>query len=160
MFPEANSSKITNPPFKPIQSKELLKNVIGLAYNLAAKKIYYSDIQKGTINSVNFDGSSHQVLFDAVGSIEGMAYDAMKEILYWTSSSTHSINKVHFTQTWKSPKVEIVLLLKPSDKPRGIDIDPCEGKIYFTNWNAKFPSIQRCSYSGYGVESIVTTDIR
>ena len=161
MFPDANTSKTSNPPFKPIQSSMMLKNAIGLAYNLADKKIYYSDIQKGSINSVHFDGSNHEELFTNVGSIEGLSFDANQDVLYWTSSSKHSISKARLKVDPNTvPKVETVLILRPSDKPRGIDIDPCEGKIYFTNWNAKFPSIQRVSYSGYGLDPIVTTDIR
>ena len=163
MFPEVNTSATSNPPFKPIQSDQHLKNVIGLAYDLSSSKLFYSDIQENTINEVGFDGSNHRVLFDNVGTIEGMSYDANHEVLYWTSSSKHSINKANFKTDAASrnkPKKEAVLLLRESDKPRGIDIDPCEKKIYFTNWNAESPCIQRCSYTGYGVESIVTTDIR
>ena len=161
MIPDPTSSKTSNPPFKPIQSSLMVKIAIGLAYNLADKKVYYSDIQKGTINSVNFDGSNHEELFTNVGSIEGLAFDAIQAVLYWTSSSKHSISKARLKVDANTvPKVETVLILRPSDKPRGIDIDPCEGRIYFTNWNAKFPSIQRVSYSGYGLDPIVTTDIR
>ena len=90
-----------------------------------------------------------------------MAYDGNSKVLYWTSSSKHSISKANFMVNGKNnPKEEVVLLLRSSDKPRGIDIDHCEKKIYFTNWNAQAPSVQRCNYTGYGVESIITTDIR
>ena len=172
MFPEENNATNSNPPLKPIQSDQYIKNVIGLAYNLPQKRIYYSDIQQNTINQVDFDGKNHRVLFEGVGSIEGMAYDGNHDTLYWTSSTKHAISKIEIYKVQNSTqkytiykmlpkyKEEIVLLLRPTDKPRGIDVDPCEKKIYFTNWNMEAPSIQRCSYNGYGVESIITTDIR
>ena len=57
-------------------------------------------------------------------------------------------------------KTEKVIRLPDEDKPRGIDVDSCEMKIYFTNWNPKSPSIQRAWFSGYGLEPIITTKIR
>ena len=57
-------------------------------------------------------------------------------------------------------KIENVIRLRDEDKPRGIDVDSCEMKIYFTNWNPKSPSIQKAWFSGYGLESIITTKIR
>ena len=57
-------------------------------------------------------------------------------------------------------KIEKVIRLRDEDKPRGIDVDSCEMKIYFTNWNPKSPSIQKSWISGYGLESIITTKIR
>ena len=77
-----------------------------------------------------------------------------------TPAEQNSTQKYTIYKMLPKYKEEIVLLLRPTDKPRGIDVDPCEKKIYFTNWNMEAPSIQRCSYNGYGVESIITTDIR
>ena len=55
---------------------------------------------------------------------------------------------------------EKVVQLGWSDKPRGIDVDACSGVIYFTNWNAREPSVMRVWPSGFGLEAVVTTDIR
>lgn len=44
--------------------RELMRNAIGLAYEYAARRLFYSDIQRGAINSVRFDGSDHRVLLD------------------------------------------------------------------------------------------------
>ena len=57
-------------------------------------------------------------------------------------------------------KIEKVIRLRDEDKPRGIDVDSCEMKIYFTNWNPKSPSIQSAWFSGYGLAPIITTKIR
>lgn len=46
------------------------------------------------------------------------------------------------------------------DKPRGIAVDSCGGRVYWTNWNALLPSIERAYFTGYEREAIITTDIR
>ena len=57
-------------------------------------------------------------------------------------------------------KAELVVKLRESDKVRGISLDVCEGKVYLTNWNPKRPTVSRVWFSGYGLEDVVTTDIR
>lgn len=44
--------------------RELLRNAISLAYEYGARRLFYSDIQRGAINSVRFNGSDHRVLID------------------------------------------------------------------------------------------------
>lgn len=44
--------------------RELMRNAIGLAYEYSARRLFYSDIQRGAINTVRFDGSDHRVLID------------------------------------------------------------------------------------------------
>lgn len=55
MFDEFNR----NAPFQSIQSKDYMRNAIGLSFDYERKKIFYSDIQRGSINSVYFNGSGH-----------------------------------------------------------------------------------------------------
>lgn len=53
-----------NPPFPSIQDSNLMRNAIGLSYNYETKTVYYSDIQRGSINSVHFNGSNHRVIVE------------------------------------------------------------------------------------------------
>ncbi|ESO96765.1 hypothetical protein LOTGIDRAFT_51280, partial [Lottia gigantea] len=50
-----------NPPFKPI-TNETMQNVIGLAYDYKGNRLYFSDIQRGDIQSVSFNGSDLQIV--------------------------------------------------------------------------------------------------
>lgn len=59
-----SDEKNLNSPYPPIQSQELMRNAISLAYEYGARRLFYSDIQRGAINSVRFDGSDHRVLLD------------------------------------------------------------------------------------------------
>ena len=153
-----NDSKL-NPPVRPITNNNLMKNVIGLAYNHREKTLYYSDIQKGSIHSVHYNGSNHKVLFPDLGAVEGLAYASIYKALYWTCNTHKTISRTVF-HPGKTPKSEVVIRMKTEDQLRGIDVDSCKGKIYFTNWNARAPSIQRSWLTGYGLETIVSTNIR
>ncbi len=53
-----------NAPFPSIESKEFIRNVIGLGYDYQRRLIFYSDIQRGSVNSVYFNGTKHQVLYN------------------------------------------------------------------------------------------------
>ena len=54
---------------------------------------------------------------------------------------------------------ELVVQLGKEDKPRGIDLDVCEGRVYWTNWNRRHPAIQRAYYSGYDREDLITENV-
>lgn len=47
-----------------VGGRELMRNAISLAYDYAASRLFYSDIQRGAIHSVHFNGSNHEVLLD------------------------------------------------------------------------------------------------
>ncbi|KAJ2938963.1 hypothetical protein O0L34_g17775 [Tuta absoluta] len=55
--------------------------------------------------------------------------------------------------------VRTVLRLAAGAKPRGLDHDPCEHRLYWTNWNETSPSIQRAYTSGRELQTVVSTDI-
>lgn len=44
--------------------RELMRNVIALAYEYSESRLFYSDIQRGSINTVHFNGSGHEVLLE------------------------------------------------------------------------------------------------
>ena len=72
-----------------------MKNSVGLAYDYDSKLIFYSDLQKDTINQVGFDGENQKVLVNQSGSVEGLVYEHRRKNLYWTSSSDNTINRIH-----------------------------------------------------------------
>ncbi|CAG7828356.1 unnamed protein product [Allacma fusca] len=147
-----------NSPYPPIQNPDHIRNAIGLAYDFKRHTLFYSDVQLGTINSVMFNNTNYAVIADKQGSVEGLYFEASNSDLYWTCSNDASINRLNpYTS---SGKVEKILRLNSNDKPRGVAVDPCESRIYWTNWDANRPSIQRSFMSGYKIESIIKTEIR
>lgn len=152
-----------NSPYPLISNKTYMQNVIGLTFSYKDRKIIYSDIQKGSINSMNFNGTDHRILVDKQGAVEGIAYDPLNDEIYWTSNSDASINRFRIKGPPRGNRsVEKIIKLTNQDKPRGIAIDSCRSMIYWTNWNLARPSIQRSYLSSNGnvIQSIITTDIR
>ncbi|GFY45676.1 low-density lipoprotein receptor-related protein 1 [Trichonephila inaurata madagascariensis] len=154
MFDENNP----NAPYPSISNKVHMRNVIGLASDYNGKRIFYSDIQRGTINSVFFNGSNPTVIVEKQGSVEGLAYDPIHKDLYWTSHSNSSLSRISLASFNATP--EVIIQLGDEDKPRGIDVDSCASRIYWTNWHTRNPSIQRAFLSGFDLQSIVETNIR
>ena len=76
-----------------------------------------------------------------------MAFEPLQNHLYWTNNVDKSICRMNVSSAGMR-KVEKVISLHADDKPRGIDLDLCKGQLYFTNWNAQKPSIQRAWFSG------------
>ena len=148
-----------NPPFAVINSEDIMRNAIGLAYSYEEKLIFYSDIQSGTINTVHFNGSNHHRLLTKLGSVEGIAFDALEKFLFWTSTSDNAVKRVSVTEAGTVGGPELVVQLGREDKPRGIDLDSCSGMVYWTNWNRRHPAIQRAYYSGYNKTDLITENI-
>jgi integrin beta 2 len=147
-----------NDPYPPIINQERIRNAIGLAFDYKRNILFYSDVQLGTINSVFFNGSDYSVVAEKQGSVEGLYFEASHSDLYWTCSNDASINRIN--PTLPNAKVQKLIKLNTNDKPRGISIDPCESRVYWTNWDSSRPSIQRAYLSGFSIESIIVTDIR
>ena len=147
----------TSAPYPPISNNAYLQNAIGLAYSFKDKIIFYSDIQMGSINQVNFNGTGYKNILSKQGSVEGLAFDSKRDILYWTSTSDSSIRKINIWN--ESNKIELVVQLGHEDKPRGIDIDVCSGQLFWTNWNRRRPSIQKAYSSGFHKQDIITEHI-
>lgn len=60
MFDDGNP----NPPLKPITS-DFMQNAISLTFDYANRRLYYSDIQRGSINTVFFNGTGHKILAES-----------------------------------------------------------------------------------------------
>ncbi|XP_071101709.1 prolow-density lipoprotein receptor-related protein 1-like isoform X1 [Haliotis cracherodii] len=149
-----------NPPIKPIHNATYMKNVIGLAMDHASQRIFYSDIQRGDIQSVSYNGSDITVLVEGVGAAEGLAFDPDTGDLYWTSYTNSSISKINLRKPPKERQVKVIIQLTTEDHPRAIVIDVCQNKLFWTNWNDQKPSIQSAFLTGYKPKSIITEDVR
>ncbi|KAH7646170.1 low-density lipoprotein receptor-like protein [Dermatophagoides farinae] len=162
---------VANSPYRPIIHANI-RNVIGLTYDYERRRIIYTDIQRGTVSWCYFNGSDHQILLDKQGPIEGIVYESVSKFLYWTSNFDSSVSKLNLTIVPESVNIKSkqpamngslvvkIIKLTPEDRLRGIAIDHCRQLVYWTNWNAKNPSIQRSHVTGFGQQSIITDGIR
>ncbi|XP_014241482.1 low-density lipoprotein receptor-related protein 1 [Cimex lectularius] len=150
-----------NSPIPPIKSTLMMRNTIGLAFDYETSTLFYSDIQKGIINAVFFNGTNQRTIASGQGSVEGIAYNPVENTLYWTcNTAVSSILKKSLMKQDENKKEEVIITLLKDDKPRGIAVDPCSLRLYWTNWNNNRPSIQRAFTNGRMKESIITTEIR
>ncbi|VDP37325.1 unnamed protein product [Soboliphyme baturini] len=156
-----------NSPFPMIGNRHYVRNVVGLAFDYEAQRLFYSDIHFGSIFvvSMNETQNNRPVITELVsseGSVEGLTFDHEHKDLYWTSYTNGSINRVHVEGrlTDGLRPFKVLQLDSSSDKPRGIAVDPCQMRIYWTNWNDNRPSIERSYLSGADRHAIISTDIK
>ncbi|XP_078701573.1 prolow-density lipoprotein receptor-related protein 1-like isoform X3 [Branchiostoma floridae x Branchiostoma belcheri] len=154
-----------NRPIGTIQLKDNMRNVIGLAFDYGngtnKKRIFYSDIHHGNLQSVYEDGTGQQIIVENVGSVEGLAYHRRNDELFWTSYTDSNIRRFSLNQTKPGARNETIVVLSQEDHPRAIVLDECQGRIWWTNWNDKSPSIMTSYVGGQEVRSIVKgSDIR
>lgn len=57
-----------NTPFRVMQSKTFMQNIIALSYDYARSLLFYSDIQRGTIDAINFNNTGHRVIAESMYS--------------------------------------------------------------------------------------------
>lgn len=111
--------------------------------------------------STNSNITYYITFFTGQGSVEGLAFEQLHRALYWTCNNDATISRVNLTiKGTNASQVETIIKLRSQDKPRGIAIDSCGGRVFWTNWNSHQPSIERAFLTGYGREAIVTSDIR
>jgi hypothetical protein len=61
----ADETPNPNAPRPLIENASHMRNVIGLACDFKAKRYFFSDIQRGDIQSVQFDGSNFTVVIES-----------------------------------------------------------------------------------------------
>lgn len=154
-----------NGPIPKIENATLLRNAIGLGFDYAGKRIFYSDIHWSSINAVYFNGTNHSIILTKQVSVEGIVYEPITASLFWTTNADATIRSVDIRKIGADPEsntllVKRIIQLNPHDKPRGIAVESCMSMLYWTNWNFQSASIQRAYITGYGMERIITTDIR
>jgi len=57
-----------NTPFRVMQSKTFMLNIIALSYDYARSLLFYSDIQRGTIDAIHFNNTGHRVIAESMYS--------------------------------------------------------------------------------------------
>lgn len=54
-----------NAPMPPVEKPDQMLNVIGLAFDYKTKRYFFSDIQRGCIMSVYFNGSGFEKIVES-----------------------------------------------------------------------------------------------
>ena len=118
----------------------------GLALDVAAKKMYWTDLVAGTILRSDLNGSMPEILVTELDMPKGLAlYPSRK--FYWADSGTGKIQAANLNG---SNVEDIVTGL---DGPDGIAVDLVSSKLY---WKEELGTIHRSNLDGTNVEHLIT----
>jgi sugar lactone lactonase YvrE len=139
------------------------RSAIALDFDYKSKTLYYSDVAKEQILSVNMsdapvqssDSKVQVVVKDYVSTPDGLAFDWVHRNLYWTDTGKNSIEVINVDSGYRR-----TLLKEDMDEPRAIVVDPRDdqGWMYWSDWGT-VPKIERAGLDGSRRQAIVTTDI-
>ena len=127
----------------------------GIALDVAAGKMYWTDIGTGKIQRANLDGSVVEDLLTigAVFTPVDIALDVTGNKIYWTESTLADF----MIQRADLDGSNVELLVSDLVNPSGIALDVDASKMYWTDLGTG--KIQRANLDGSGVEDLVTTGV-
>ncbi|XP_060532386.1 sortilin-related receptor-like isoform X2 [Cylas formicarius] len=127
-----------------------LKNVIAVDYDLKNNCVYWADISSDTVSRQCFtSGGKPEVLVsNDLASIEGMAFDWISENLYFVDGVRAKIELIRTNISYSGRMRRTILNETVLKKPRGIALHPQHGYMFWTDWSAENPSVNRANLDG------------
>lgn len=138
-----------------------LKNTIALDWYRepasGAVALYWTDvvddnIYRGTVAGAALSGIE-AVVRQGLSTAEGLAVDWVGGNLYWVESGLHQIEVARLDGRHRR-----TLLAGDMDSPRALAVDSNEGLLFWSDWEAAAPRIERCSGAGRGRRAVVRVD--
>ncbi|GBP75689.1 Protein cueball [Eumeta japonica] len=123
--------------------------------------LFVANTDNASIFSFHIATKKYQPLVRRTGSenIQGLAFDPVKELLFWTDATARSIQWMPLSPGSISSDYGKVLIQMDNEIPRGIAVDSCRGYVYWTNINSKRPTIERAKFDGSDRKVIVDKNI-
>ena len=121
----------------------------GIALDVAAGNMYWTNRSFKTIERANLDGSASLTLV-TTGIVDprGIALDLSAGKMYWTDVGLHTIQRANLDGS------AAVTMVAGLGAPDGIALDLAGGKMYWTDFTAG--KIQRANLDGSVVEDVLT----
>lgn len=97
-----------------------------------------------------------RVVVDQTKTADGIAYDWIHRLLYWTDTGSNSIEVISLDTQYKKTLLNLDL-----DEPRAIVVDPRDKQkwMYWSDWGEK-GRIEKAGLDGSHRQAVVTTDIQ
>ncbi|XP_063374859.1 low-density lipoprotein receptor-related protein 4 [Cydia amplana] len=131
-----------------------IKSAMALDWDHNSNSIFWTDVEKDTINRAYLDGSNQTVVVGSnLISPAGLAYDWLTDKLYWTDAGTNRIEVANANGSMRT-----LLAWENIDKPRDIVLDPTGGVMYWSDWGLS-PCIERADMDGGNRERLITGDM-
>jgi DNA-binding beta-propeller fold protein YncE len=103
---------------------------LGIAFDEAAQKVYWSDPCLDTIKRADFDGFNVETLVSSgLDGPGGIALDVFAGKMYWVDTSLNNIKKANLDGT------SVQIILSSLGGPEDIAVDPVGARIYWTEFS-------------------------
>uniref|UniRef100_A0A8D0AW64 LDL receptor related protein 1 n=1 Tax=Sander lucioperca TaxID=283035 RepID=A0A8D0AW64_SANLU len=131
-----------------------LRNTIALDFHLSQSSLYWTDVVEDKIYRGKLSENGALTSFDVViqyglATPEGLAVDWIAGNIYWVESNLDQIEVAKLDGTMRT-----TLLAGEVEHPRAIALDPRDGILFWTDWDASLPRIEAASMSGEGRKTI------
>ncbi|XP_017469873.1 PREDICTED: low-density lipoprotein receptor-related protein 4-like [Rhagoletis zephyria] len=122
---------------------DYMKHAVALDWCSETDYIYWTDVERSTINKAHLNGSYQQrVVHSNLVSPAGLALDWITDKLYWTDPATNRIEVAT-----SNGKKRTLLIWEKLDKPRDIVVNPIEGILFWSDWG-EHAMIERANMDG------------
>uniref|UniRef100_A0A8D0H854 LDL receptor related protein 1 n=1 Tax=Sphenodon punctatus TaxID=8508 RepID=A0A8D0H854_SPHPU len=131
-----------------------LRNTIALDFHLNHSSLYWTDVVEDKIYRGKLLENGALTSFEVViqyglATPEGLAVDWIAGNIYWVESNLDQIEVAKLDGTMRT-----TLLAGDIEHPRAIALDPRDGILFWTDWDASLPRIEAASMSGEGRRTI------
>uniref|UniRef100_A0A8C2WTY4 LDL receptor related protein 1 n=1 Tax=Cyclopterus lumpus TaxID=8103 RepID=A0A8C2WTY4_CYCLU len=129
-----------------------LRNTIALDFHLSQSALYWTDVVEDKIyrGKLSENGGDFDVVIQyGLATPEGLAVDWIAGNIYWVESNLDQIEVAKLDGTMRT-----TLLAGEVEHPRAIALDPRDGILFWTDWDASLPRIEAASMSGQGRKTI------
>ena len=133
MFADAGTGKIyqmgldsvdVKPTAVPFDKSTKISSPVALEYDWAEDRVYWTDDTLKIISRAFRNGTGFEQLFTDVGGADGLTIDLAGRQLYWTSSTSNTVETSKLDGSFRKTLVQWNL-----DKPRDIIVDPIDGCV-------------------------------
>uniref|UniRef100_A0A8K9XSB1 EGF-like domain-containing protein n=1 Tax=Oncorhynchus mykiss TaxID=8022 RepID=A0A8K9XSB1_ONCMY len=127
-----------------------LRNTIALDFHFNHSLLYWTDVVEDKIYRGRLSDSGgvtgiEVVVQHGLATPEGLAVDWIAGNLYWIDSNLDQIEVARLNGDMRT-----TLIAGWMEHPRAIALDPGQGILFWTDWDATFPRIEAASMSGGG----------
>uniref|UniRef100_A0A6Q2Z9X6 EGF-like domain-containing protein n=1 Tax=Esox lucius TaxID=8010 RepID=A0A6Q2Z9X6_ESOLU len=127
-----------------------LRNTIALDFHFNRSLLYWTDVVEDKIYRGRLSDSGgvtgiEVVVQHGLATPEGLAVDWIAGNLYWIDSNLDQIEVARL-----NGEMRTTLIAGGMEHPRAMALDPGQGIVFWTDWDATFPRIEAASMSGGG----------
>ncbi|CAG9854879.1 unnamed protein product [Phyllotreta striolata] len=131
-----------------------IKSAVAVSWDSKKDFIYWSDVEKGSINRAFWNGTFQEVIIHQnIMSPAGISYDWATDKIYWTDGIT---DRIEVAQS--DGKMRSLLIWEDLDKPRDIVVDPEGGLMFWSQWGER-AKIERANMDGTNRLIIANTNL-